>query len=566
MGLAGALCVSAAIAAESLLGMALGLSGKLLLVCILLGCVVAMIGSNALARPRALSSIRAAPFFPVALGTGLAIGTTVVGRPLLTQAVFVAVMFAAVFIRRFGIDFFFYGFLIWIGFFFSMILRPPPAELPVLLAAVVTGTAVVLLLCTTLLRPHPRRTMRRIFRSMNARNRAILRACAGQLEAHTHTANDRSGRELFNARTRFNETVLMSDGWAEYARALPAGWTAERLRRRLLERQLTVDLTIWSTGALLEAPSLLRAQAATALRHSSAGEFDRAFRAASKLVRMTELDSGFRSAAIGLSRALEERAQQAVPPPLSEELHAVPGSDFQAAASLTELGTLPGSPSVSTDVAARGGRWNPFSQVKATTRQAVQVTVAGLLAILAGTAINGQRYYWAVIAAFVAFTGTGTRMETFNKSLNRVLGTLTGLGAGIALAVWTSGNSGLSVVVIVISIFCGFYLMRLSYAYMIFFITIIVAQLYSILGMFRDELLLYRLGESAAGAVIGTAVALVVTPVSTRDAVAKAEAELAESMAELMDAGEQASRQGRVLATERIDALIIAVDSNVRRL
>src|SRR5699024_635302 len=207
-------------------------------------------------------------------------------------------------------------------------------------------------------------------------------------------------------------------GWAEYARALPAGWTAERLRRRLLERQLTVDLTIWSTGALLEAPSLLRAQAATALRHSSAGEFDRAFRAASKLVRMTELDSGFRSAAIGLSRALEERAQQAVPPPLSEELHAVPGSDFQAAASLTELGTLPGSPSVSTDVAARGGRWNPFSQVKATTRQAVQVTVAGLLAILAGTAINGQRYYWAVIAAFVAFTGTGTRMETFNKSLS----------------------------------------------------------------------------------------------------------------------------------------------------
>src|SRR5699024_2813218 len=61
-------------------------------------------------------------------------------------------------------------------------------------------------------------------------------------------------------------------------------------------------------------------------------------------------------------------------------------------------------------------------------------------------------------------------------------------------------------------------------------------------------------------------VALVVTPVSTRDAVAKAEAELAESMAELMDAGEQASRQGQPVATERIDALIIAVDSNVRRL
>src|SRR5699024_5775191 len=144
--------------------------------------------------------------------------------------------------------------------------------------------------------------------------------------------------------------------------------------------------------------------------------------------------------------------------------------------------------------------------------------------------------------------------------------TLTGLGAGIALAVWTSGNSGLCAVASVIRIFCGFYLTRLSYAYLIFCIALVVAQLYGILVMFSDELLLYRRADAVAVAFMGRAVALVGTPVSTRDAVAKAEAELAESMAELMDAGEQASRQGRALATERVDALIIAVDSNVRRL
>ena len=159
------------------------------------------------------------------------------------------------------------------------------------------------------------------------------------------------------------------------------------------------------------------------------------------------------------------------------------------------MGDLPGSPSVAAEVAPRAHRWNPLGRLDLTTRQAVQVAIAGGLAILLGSGLSTTRYYWAVIAAFVAFAGTSTRSETFIKAGNRVLGTLVGLFAAIWLAELTRGSTALVLVVILASVFLGFYLLRVSYAFMIFFITIMVAQLYSVLNEFSDGLLVLRLED-----------------------------------------------------------------------
>lgn len=51
MGLAGAVCVCAVLGVEFLVGTALDLEPSSLLISMMLGSVVAMIGSNALARP-----------------------------------------------------------------------------------------------------------------------------------------------------------------------------------------------------------------------------------------------------------------------------------------------------------------------------------------------------------------------------------------------------------------------------------------------------------------------------------------------------------------------------------
>ena len=62
-GLAGAVCVSAVLLVEALVGTALGLPGPSLVISMILGAVIAMIGSNALARPMARESLRD-PYFP----------------------------------------------------------------------------------------------------------------------------------------------------------------------------------------------------------------------------------------------------------------------------------------------------------------------------------------------------------------------------------------------------------------------------------------------------------------------------------------------------------------------
>jgi uncharacterized membrane protein YccC len=196
----------------------------------------------------------------------------------------------------------------------------------------------------------------------------------------------------------------------------------------------------------------------------------------------------------------------------------------------------------------------------------VQVAVAGVLAIFVGGLISGQRYYWAVIAAFVSFAGTGTRFDATRKSLLRVLGTLGGLVAGIIIAHATNGQIYAALAVIVASIFCGNYLMRVSYAYMIFFLTIMLSELYAILGQFSDELLLLRLEETAAGAAVGIAVALVVTPISTRDTIKAVQNSVIEATAELLDSLHERALDPASVSGETLDERVIAADNQLRRL
>ncbi|WDL97154.1 FUSC family protein [Alicyclobacillus sp. ALC3] len=102
---------------------------------------------------------------------------------------------------------------------------------------------------------------------------------------------------------------------------------------------------------------------------------------------------------------------------------------------------------------------------------------------------------------------------------SRVIGTLVGLVVSISVAELTNGRVVWVISVVIACIFCGFYLFRISYAFMIFFITIMIGQLYSVLHIFSPGLLVLRLEETAIGAGAGFVVALVVVPLSTRDTI-----------------------------------------------
>ena len=442
--------------------------------------------------------------------------------------------------------------------------------LPGLLVNVAIASVWVLLLSITVLRTNPARTLRRVVRAFDARARAVTRACADLLNAFGAQERQRARlRRRLNARQAgLAEAALMVEGWSAEPGALPPGWHASGLRRRLLDAQHLVEQMAHAATSFTARDgefALATARVADRLaRHDDPGAnlvaYELAEAAEAAGVDAAGIDAaGWWPARHFAAAALEFVAlvkQAGKPVQVAAEA-------FQPAVDLA-LGILPGSPAVAADVPARGARWNPLARLDLVSRQAIQVAVAGSLAILLGRELSPTRYYWAVLAAFIMFTGTATRTETFLKGFNRVLGTLLGLLAAIGFAELTAGSTLGVLLVVNASMFFGFYLLTRSYAYMIFFVTIMVGQLYSVFHEFSPGLLVLRLEETALGAAIGFAVALFVTPLSTRDTVRSARDAVLTALAELLRAAAD-----RLDATDRVadlDALSRALDDRMRRL
>jgi uncharacterized membrane protein YccC len=566
MALSAVVAMGSALGVEALAARLIGTDSKTTLVSMLLGAVVAMMGSNALVGPEVWGKVKNAAFFPVAVGVGMVLGTLTASSNDLRVAGFVVVMFVAVFVRRFGVAWFFYGFMGWMGFFFASFLQATPSMVPGLLVAVVVATVWVLLLSVTVFRTNSRKALRSTLRAFFARGRSVARECADLLDTNeAHPGRRARGLRSLSARQAgLAETALLAEAWSEDAHALPDGWSASALRRRLIEAQQAVDKMAACSVALAGKDPAMVTEARRVVTHL-AQRHDRAARVAAE--RLSALSAAGEAAGVDgwwqarhlafAARGFIDLDARADDPP------AVDSSEeaFEATTQLV-FGNLPGAPAVAGDVAARGSRWNPLTRLDMPTRQAVQVALAGLIAIVLGTQLSPTRYYWAVIAAFVTFTGTGTRSETFLKAFNRVVGTLVGLVASILLAHVTAGHTVAILATILGSVFLGFYLIRISYAYMIFFITIMLGQLYTALGTFSDSLLVLRLEETAVGALAGFLVALLIAPLSTRDTVRSARDELLVTLGELLEGVASYAEGDHV----ELDALSRSLDDRARRL
>jgi hypothetical protein len=187
-----------------------------------------------------------------------------------------------------------------------------------------------------------------------------------------------------------------------------------------------------------------------------------------------------------------------------------------------------------------------------TTRQAVQAVVAGAIAIGVGELISPQRWYWAVITAFVVFAGTTSRGDLLVKGFRRVLGTLAGVLAGMVVAVLLAGHPAVVVTLLLVSLFLAFYALRVSYSLMSFFITVTLGLLYDLLGTFTTELFLVRLAETVVGAVAGSVAAVLVLPTRTSAAVRDAITGYLAALREFVGSAERLLVRGE--ATDLVDA------------
>jgi len=95
-------------------------------------------------------------------------------------------------------------------------------------------------------------------------------------------------------------------------------------------------------------------------------------------------------------------------------------------------------------------------------------------------------------------------------------------------------------------VFLGLYLFRVSYAAMTFAVTTLMGELYNVLREFSSSLLLLRLQETAIGAAVALATVLVVLPVPGGAAKAAAERSFLSSLDSLLGAAaDRLSRPGR---------------------
>lgn len=511
----------------------------------LLGAVITMIAARSVNEPDPRQQRITMALLPVPAALSITAAALLTPYQWVSDVVFVIVVFVAVYVRRFGARGRALGMVAFMAYFFNLFLRAGVHELPWMILAVLVGTLCTFVMTTYVLPDRPERVLRATIRSLRARMAIVVDTTAdvvrnGRLEERRH-------RRLRVRIARLNETALMVQDQIE-DKANPAalwlGHNGDQLAPWLYDAELAVE---WVAIAGIRAaseeaaiPAAIRGELAVALNQLAlaigvpdpAGLARAANQAQDILDRQPEPPCDFPHAAVRRLALAIVSAATATAEVREQMEHAGADDDTtrepEEAAAETE--TDPDSEE------------SPH-ELLPTTRQAIQASVAAALAIITGDLVSPARWYWAVIAAFVVFAGTTTWGDTLTKGWQRLLGTVLGVPCGILVATLVSGDRTASLVMIFVCLFCAFYFMQLTQSLMAFWITTMLALLYGLLGQFSFGVLLVRIEETAIGAVIGCAVAILVLPTNigtvlrkdTRDFLAELSALIATSIATMFD-------------------------------
>jgi hypothetical protein len=525
------------------------------------------VNETSLSRQRVTTVLMAVP----ALAATVA-GTLLSPYRVIADVVFVAVMVTAVYVRRFGPRGFALGQAAFMAFFFTQFLKVQPAQVPALCVAVVVGLGSTLLLRGVVFAERPERTLRRLVDAFRARAYEMVLRVDDVLAAAQETIPDGdpvAGRSpgaeheqvgeavlerLYRARRRLNETALLVEDQLERTTAERTwpGLENEVLALRIVDTELGLERLGVAVRRMAragapgsgEADQRPTALALTALR-TGLVHLGRALERRTRHRRVLGELADARGAVAGLvadTREGHERVQRAAfavrrvadsveyaqrdaparPGDASTEGIALPGvpqtaSPVEIAGAAASDGIADGRPDPPGDT-GRATEEKQDAGLLLTTRQAVQVGVGTTLAIVIGELLAPQRWYWAVIAAFVVFANTSSRGDLLSRGWGRIVGTVGGVAAGMGLAALTAGNQVVSLILLFVCAFLALYLVRVSPGMLAFWITAVLALVYGLIGQFSVETLLLRIEETLVGVVASILAAFLVLPKGTREA------------------------------------------------
>ncbi|MET0454151.1 MAG: FUSC family protein [Mycobacterium sp.] len=505
----------------------------------MLGTIVAMQSSAAvkdkLQHSRIVTTLLL--FFPAVGAVSLASVLSQFGK--VADVGFIAVLFGAVWVRRFGPRGNALGMVAFISYFFALFLRASPGQIPILGVAITVGLAATLAVRTLVFPDRPRVEVRRLVRALRGASSSVLQVAT--------VRNDHDLTALRRRLDRLGETALMIDDWLDrYDAAQSLSVTSEDLAMRIFDAQIAMEQLaslLWSLDPAMEWPSgLVDAVAAVQIclhQHPSDDELRIARKHAGAAADRADL-----STAQGVATVTAYRVVQA-----HLAIHHI---------TTNALGATAAKPEPEPSPAEEKPGLNP------STKAAIQVAVATSAATILGELISPDRWYWAVLTAFLVFTGVSTRGEILTRAGHRLVGTIAGVVAGVLLAAVVGARPPLQITLLVVCVFCAFYLVKVAYAWLTFFVTVLLAMLYGLLGDFSIHVLELRIAETAAGGLVGIASAYFIFSTGTRATLVENVDDYLDRLIELIDAAVDAvatpgGETDLVAETRRLDNALQSV-------
>ncbi|HVZ14370.1 MAG TPA: FUSC family protein [Bauldia sp.] len=457
--------------------------------------VICFVGSMAVRDPSGNAQI-----VTRAIGGLIAVATTLLATllapiPALADLTFLAVVFIAVYVRKYGPRWFAIGMVAFMAYFMGDYLRPQLGDAGWIALAVAIAMLATHVTGVFLLSDDPERDFRRAMIAIEHRINLILR------ELLPDGSDDKARAVPEKHLARLRDAVMMAEGFIPQGEkgALAAEGAASDLAIALFELQLALERLV--AASHVEAPS---AEAVHALLN--------------RAVPMPGDDTAPATRlAARVGRALQ-RLEAALGPSPSPAF-VPPAAAVPASGAVGPAAAPPARPAVPLDLQAP-----------------IQVTLACAIALGCGLLLSPVRWYWAVITAFIVFNNARSRADTALRALQRSVGTFAGLFVGTAAATLVHGSLWVSTIAILLLFFVGFYFVQVSYSLMIFLITIALALLYGVMGMFTPELLVVRLEETLVGGIAGALVAFFVFPTRTSVGAAMALEKYLTALGELVNA------------------------------
>lgn len=441
---------------------------------------------------------------PFVASAALTIGVLVAHWHWVSIAILFVTTFGAIYVRKWGPRGSGLGLIAYFAYFASIFFKVPLSSLAFVIAGIYISGAFQFIIRFYLIPDRAVSTIEWSLSAYRAGIRRLIRAIDREITAHppdsiAEAAQTRAGREKIRRRmAQVNELALLSDDAIVTAGdTIPnSGGLVRTLQGRVFDMELSARKVFESVGAIPSAE--VRAS----------------------LVRLAERMEELRS----VQKTL-----------VAEEEAAVQKQTSRASAlSAKEIG-LEGLPFY--------------------TRQAIQATLATMLATAFGTMVSHDRWYWAPMTAYVVFAGA-TRGENIRRAGHRLVGTVFGVIAGMLLATALAGHRDLEIAAVFIALFLGIHSVRAAYSWITFWFTAVVALFYSLVGLLSTEILILRLEQTVIGAACGAVMAMLVLPVSTRDTLRLELAKLLRILSSiLLDVGQQnlprRERRERIRILER---------------